>query len=103
MTADQAVAMITALRTQVEELAESLDRSRQETADLGNQTDRSIAYLQDQCDLAKAAAKVDALEHDYMRLIDENVDRPLDLRHPGPGQPLLRLRASGQCNQLGHG
>ena len=64
------------LRRQVEELATALESSRQETQDLRNQTDRSLRDLQEQCTAAKLAAKSDAVEHDYMRLIDEKVNRP---------------------------
>ena len=76
MSAEQAAVMLNELRRQVEELATSLEHSRQETSDLRNQTDRSLRELQEQCTAAKQAAKVDAVEHDYMRLIDEKVNRP---------------------------
>ena len=55
MSADQATAMMDLLRRQVEELANTLEQSRQETSDLRAQTDRSIQHLQDQCDAARAA------------------------------------------------
>ena len=76
VSTEQAAAMIQALRQQVEELADTLDRSRQETADLRQQTDRSIAHLQEPCDCATAIVRVDAVEHDYVRLSDEMMNRP---------------------------
>ena len=76
ISAEQAVALIDTLRAQVEELAESLDQSRHEMGDLRLQTDRSISHLQEQCDRAKRAARVDEVEHAYMRLVDEKANRP---------------------------
>ena len=76
MSAEEAAAMMQLLRRQVEELATQLESSRQETADLRMQTDRSIQHLQDQCDTARNAARVEAVESSYMRLIDEKVNRP---------------------------
>ena len=65
MESAQLVQLITTLRTQVEELAAQLDRSRQETVDLRNATDHAIAALQKQCDDVKISSKVEAVEHDY--------------------------------------
>ena len=76
MDSAQLVQLVTTLRTQVEELAAQLDRSRQETVDLRNATDHAIAELQKQCDVVKLQSKVEAVEHDYMRLVDEKVNRP---------------------------
>ena len=76
MSPDQAMAMMQTLRQQVEELANALEASRLETADLRSQTDRSIQHLQDQCDAARGSSRVDATESEFMRLIDEKVNRP---------------------------
>ena len=70
MSAEQAAAMLNTLRTQVEELANALEASRLETADLRAQTERSIQSVQDQCDAARASVKVESVES-HMRLIDE--------------------------------
>ena len=76
MTLEQAVAMLDVLRSQVEHLANALEASQNQTADLRAQTDRSIQNLQDQYDAARSSSRVDAVETDYMRLIDEKVNRP---------------------------
>ena len=73
MTVEAAAAMMNTLRQQVEELANSLEASRQETADLRMQTDRSIQHLQDQCDAARVGSRSDAVERE-MRLVDEKVN-----------------------------
>ena len=76
MTADQVVALLDTLRSQVEELANSLEGSRRETADLRSATDLALSTMQEQVDTARLAAKVEHVESDYMRLIDEKVNRP---------------------------
>ena len=73
ITVEQAVAMMQALRAQVEDLANRLDHSRQETADLRSQTDRSIQALQDQCDAARAGAKVEAVGPKGQKTIEARV------------------------------
>ena len=76
ITADQMIALLDTLRSQVEELANSLEGSRRETADLRSATDLALSTLQEQVDAAKLTAKVEHVESDYMRLIDEKVNRP---------------------------
>ena len=119
MSAEQAAAMLGVLRTQVEELAAALEQSREETSDLRMQTDRSIQHLQDQCDTARAASRVEGVES-HMRLIDEKVNRPpvfdgnrkdvrgwarsvkayLDSRYPGFRKMLTIIeRADGPSNE----
>ena len=75
MSAEQAAAMMNALRTQVEEMAGLLDQSRQETVDLRNSTERAIAGLQEQADVARGNSRSES-GSDHMRLIDEKVNRP---------------------------
>ena len=77
MESAQLIQMVNTLRAQVEELAGQLDRSKLETADLCSATDHDIAGLQAQCDAAKIAVKVDAIEHDHMRLVNDKVNAPL--------------------------
>ena len=76
MESAQLVQLVTTLRNQVEELAAQLDRSQQETSDLRNATDHAIAALQNQCDDVKIASNIEHVEHDYMRFVDEKVNRP---------------------------
>jgi hypothetical protein len=120
MSAEQAAAMLNTLRTQVEELANALEASRLETADLRAQTERSIQSVQDQCDAARASVKVESVES-HMRLIDEKVNRPpvfdgdrkqvrgwarsvkayLDSRYPGFRKMLTIIeRAEGPSNEI---
>ena len=115
------IQIVTTLRAQVEELATQLDRSKQETADLRNATDHAIAGLQAQCDAAKLAVKVDATEHDYMRLVNDKVNAPpifdgnrkevrgwsrsvkayLDSKYPGFRKMLTIIeRAQGPSNEI---
>ena len=56
ITADQMVALLDTLRSQVEELANSLETSRRETSDLRSATDMALSTMQQQVDTTKLAA-----------------------------------------------
>ena len=91
ITADQMVALLDTLRSQVEELANSLEGSRHETSDLRNATDMALSAMQEQVDTAKLAAKVDHVESDYMRLIDEGKSSAGIRRKPQGGSRVVSV------------